>query len=302
MIFLPVFLLLVSSAFGQTTYYAYKTQLNWPNEQLNLTTLYDGLDSVYLFGFDDQDVVMYSIESDSLEHVVTFPDGIRAGGAHFDSEGNIIYIPGNFIGGGPIYKINPSDRSVETVAITDFDVFTSYFGKGPNGEILSSTNAFFDLVPQPANVSVFNPETSTSEVVMQVVFPNKVHIPVDAGNGTYHFPTRYSDCSGFPTWPCRYSNHVVTIDTNTNTYTQRSVQIDFTNIPNPRVWADDRMLLLNKTAAIEIKLDQPLARMINLVGVEPDYYTQAVYVASLERIYIFGGEGISGVWYFEVQE
>jgi len=292
----------VSSTLGQNTYYANKTQLNWPDEQLNLATLYDGLDTVYLFGVDDHDVVKYSIAADSMEQLVSFPDGIASGGAHFDSEGNIIYIPGNFIGGGPIYKINPVDSSVDTIAHTDFEVFTSYFAPGPNGQIFSYTNAFFDLTPRPANISLFNPETSSSNVVMELAFPNKVHTPVDAGNGTYHFPTRYSDCSGFPTWPCRYSSHVVTVDTNVMTYTYNSVQIDFTTIPNPRVWVNDRMLLLNRTAALEIKLDQPLPRMINLVGIEPETFTQAVYVNSLDRIYIFGGEGVSGVWYFEVTD
>lgn len=87
-------LVLVTSTFSQTTYTAIKTSLNWPDEQLLLTTLFDGQDSIYLFGVDNTTVNKYSIDSDSMEEIATFPQGAAGGGAHFDMEGNIIYVPG----------------------------------------------------------------------------------------------------------------------------------------------------------------------------------------------------------------
>lgn len=93
-------------------------------------TIYDGKDSIYLFGGDrysrdDDDssksILRFSISSETLETVGTLPDGSTAGSLQSDSSGNI-FLFGGGSGRDEVYKFDPTTNISSSVATLPYSL------------------------------------------------------------------------------------------------------------------------------------------------------------------------------------
>ncbi|OXA44536.1 putative chitinase 3 [Folsomia candida] len=286
-------------------------------------------DTVYILGgygadyyTNSSDIFKFDITSDTIQLVATLPVNIRLGSASIDAFGNIYYIGGDdrqYNSRHEIYKFDPSTNTVEEVAS------------------LPSSNQYSALVTSPEDLNVafilggkndrqgivaFNMVTLTTERVGDLVVNHSSLIAVSDGSGSAFIFGN----NGSATNP---TNPVTKLDLSsfTETYGPPTFPKLVGGWGSASAWDGRYAYIIGNYADQELgfytdsilrfdpeTMETAVLRVSNFPVSGSRQYSgaSAVFVESLNRIYIFAGtwcpiggsicESFDRIWYIDLPE